>query len=1005
MEPLRKRVKVYQLDNSGKWDDKGTGHVSCIYVDALCAMGLIVRSESDNSVILQTRLSAEDIYQKQQDSLIVWTEPDSQLDLALSFQDSLGCQDIWENILQYQNQRTGSCDSVDLDLPPVSINNLQAINELLEASLPMLDKDKVINSIFKEDLVKSLLDLFDEVEKSGEGGVHLFQIFNIFKNLILFNDTSILEVILSEDYLVRVMGALEYDPEISENNRIKHREFLNQQVVFKQVIKFPSKSLIGTIHQTFRIQYLKDVVLPRVLDDVTFSSLNSLIYFNNIDIVSQIQNDSDFLENLFSQIQKSEKNSEERKDLISFLQDLCNLAKGLQIQSKSTFFTVVVSLGLFKTLSSILDDENVQTRVSCTEIVLSTLLHDPDILRSYLCSPTSGNSKFLVQLINLFITDKDIGVKNQIVEIIKTLLEADSYDSSDFFRLFYDKGIDLLVSPLNEVYKGEPTIPGDPSSNLDSFVLYNIMELVIYCIKHHCYRIKHFIVEEGIAKKILRYTNPTGGGGSAVGNSERYLILGSIRFFRSMVNMKDDLYNQHIIQENLFEPIIEVFKSNISRYNLLNSAIIELFQYIYKEEIRDLIVFLVERYRELFESVTYTDVLKQLILKYEQIKDSSFESPETSCNNNDSSNDIDKPIIGNNKINHNYQRTQREIDEEEEEAYFNRDDDSDDEDDEDELIPISFNNNKQICTNNENIEKNNENNGNNGNGSSHIKFVDYEEDEDDDEINRSTEADDIQKEEKKDKIMKKNSNNDNGDIDNKNHLDNCNNRNDNSENNDDEDSKSNNKNNSNKNDSMNDDDYDDNDNDDDDDDDDNDNDDEKMEKEEKQKEEIKENLKNEEIDEKIKEKQPIEEDIKKDNQLQPDETVFNGKSNSNNNNSNKQEIEDNRKTIPKRKLEYDRNESVVSKKIDKSNGPTAKDNDTNGCDELSNKKLNINNNNNNNNNNQNDENELSSASEGEEEQIENGKHIKKFKRGKKDSNNSSSNNSNNSSPTPSELHV
>lgn len=37
------------LNNERAWDDKGTGHVSCGYVDRLQGAALIVRSEEDES--------------------------------------------------------------------------------------------------------------------------------------------------------------------------------------------------------------------------------------------------------------------------------------------------------------------------------------------------------------------------------------------------------------------------------------------------------------------------------------------------------------------------------------------------------------------------------------------------------------------------------------------------------------------------------------------------------------------------------------------------------------------------------------------------------------------------------------------------------------------------------------------------------------------------------------------------------------------------------------------
>ena len=77
------------------------------------------------------------------------------------------------------------------------------------------------------------------------------------------------------------MGALEYDPELAEQQH--HRAFLRDTVVFKEVVPIQDAALRAKIHQTYRLAYLKDVVLPRVLDDATFATFSSLILFNNVE--------------------------------------------------------------------------------------------------------------------------------------------------------------------------------------------------------------------------------------------------------------------------------------------------------------------------------------------------------------------------------------------------------------------------------------------------------------------------------------------------------------------------------------------------------------------------------------------------------------------------------------------------------------------------------------------------------------------------------------------------
>lgn len=95
----RRRVKLYALNAERQWDDRGTGHVSSTYVDRLKGISLLVRAESDGSLLLESKIQPDTAYQKQQDTLIVWSEGDN-FDLALSFQEKAGCDEIWEKICQ-----------------------------------------------------------------------------------------------------------------------------------------------------------------------------------------------------------------------------------------------------------------------------------------------------------------------------------------------------------------------------------------------------------------------------------------------------------------------------------------------------------------------------------------------------------------------------------------------------------------------------------------------------------------------------------------------------------------------------------------------------------------------------------------------------------------------------------------------------------------------------------------------------------------------------------------
>lgn len=84
------------------------------------------------------------------------------------------------------------------------------------------------------------------------------------------------------------------DPEFP-THKANYREFLHDITHFHQPIPISDIGIKRKIHHTYRLQFLKDVVLARTLDDATFNVLNSCIIFNQIDIITHVQQDHGFL--------------------------------------------------------------------------------------------------------------------------------------------------------------------------------------------------------------------------------------------------------------------------------------------------------------------------------------------------------------------------------------------------------------------------------------------------------------------------------------------------------------------------------------------------------------------------------------------------------------------------------------------------------------------------------------------------------------------------------------
>ena len=71
---------------------------------------------------------------------------------------------------------------------------------------------------------------------------------------------------------------IRYDPNIPSNRRERHREMLMGGSNFKQVVPVKDEEVLQKIHECYRLEYLKDMILgPRC----TYSSA-----FNNVSIMS-----------------------------------------------------------------------------------------------------------------------------------------------------------------------------------------------------------------------------------------------------------------------------------------------------------------------------------------------------------------------------------------------------------------------------------------------------------------------------------------------------------------------------------------------------------------------------------------------------------------------------------------------------------------------------------------------------------------------------------------------
>ncbi|KAI9845715.1 MAG: Platinum sensitivity protein [Sclerophora amabilis] len=652
----RKRVKVYELRNND-WFDRGTGF--CTGHIANDEPRIFVESEEQpERMLLETRIAKEDGYQKQQDTLIVWTEPNG-TDMALSFQEAEGCAAIWEFVDHVRQQLTalgGPDDALSDDaiesfsnpvmLPSPELGNLTEIEHLMRgASATQPGRDSLSKFIVSEDYIPKLIPLV-EMAEDLESLTDLHRLCNIMKTLILLNDTAIIEYVVTDDIILGVVGALEYDPDFP-SHKANHRHYLSDESKYKEVVRIEDPNVRKKIHHTYRLQYLKDVVLARILDDPTFSVLNSLIFFNQVDIVQHLQANGPFLKELFGVFGQPELDPPRKKNAVLFIQQCCAIAKNLQAPARSQLYANFIQNGLFQVINFALRHQDASVRIAGTDVLVAMIDHDPGMMRAFIFKQLSDKVVPLTDtLIELLLVEVDLGVKAQIADAIKVLLDPqannpqpealvkaneipskfrsqhESNGQTDaFLHSFYDESARKLFKPLKDLEERQTV----RNFSVQEVSLYShLVEILCFFIRQHVIRSKYFVLHEGLAARI----------GQLLACPEKHLKLTALKFFRTCVGLQDDFYNRQITASKLFGPILDIVYETMPRDNLLNSACLELFEFIKRENLKYLVSHVVENYRDKIKDITYVDTFQTLVLRYDQMHsfhpemDHSFASTE-----------------------------------------------------------------------------------------------------------------------------------------------------------------------------------------------------------------------------------------------------------------------------------------------------------------------------------------------------------------------------------------
>lgn len=433
------------------------------------------------------------------------------------------------------------------------------------------------------------------------------------------------------------------------------------------------------IHQTFRLQYFKDVILARVLDEESSASFILFIRLNHMAIINAIDNDTEVTEVIRNLLQSPDMELKDQIDLLKFFKEFLTIAKTVTLRKSLQIHQASIVADFMRFITRVLNNREVgdekESKVLAIGLFTNFIQHDPSQIRTYLIQndlrsnsssdPSSSSKNLLNTVIDLF-TDPSTcsSIRWQLVTALKILLDTfnplalaamapngqghqlnpqmlnhaiNQKSGEDFLNYFYPEYACRLLRPLIDFDKTACSLI-DPSGSEYFFtknlpeataeILFHLCELLCSFTGQHKYRIKYLVLRNLILQNCLLLFKCR----------EKHLQLSGLRVFRATLGVEDEFYFRFFIQHRSFGALFQLYKESggALRDNLVTSAVLDIFEFLRvpRDSLKTLVRHLSTVYRLELESFGPASVFKGILETEDRIDREgsvvSFASSQTS---------------------------------------------------------------------------------------------------------------------------------------------------------------------------------------------------------------------------------------------------------------------------------------------------------------------------------------------------------------------------------------
>ncbi|XP_063274774.1 serine/threonine-protein phosphatase 4 regulatory subunit 3-like, partial [Prinia subflava] len=500
-----------------------------------------------------------------------------------------------------------------INLPPCEVDRLAEVAELIISALSSAScRKKLALALKKEGYIPKLLQLFQFCEELQLSQA-LQHLSAIIQGILWLDQAAVLEVMLSQECIMDVVGCLEYGPSLAQPKW--HRQLLWRTTKLKELPPIRDPELQQKFHQMYWAQFIRAVILPKVsgVGGASLPSLTSFINCKKEEIFRVLEKDQKFWSEVLVQLTDEATGAHQRWELVNFLKDFCAFSVPFH-QNREAFLQSLIKLGLLPALEILLGMDDLQVASAATDILSYLVDLCPFPVQEFVMQEAQQRD-YGTDLIRMLMKQMvchplaAFGGADQVMELLQMLLDPGNLLATAevsrilvFFNSFYTRCLPvltalLLANPAKDDYQ-------------TAQLLALILELLSFCVTRHKEHMRAYILHWDLLRRVLLL----------ISSKHTFLALNALHFLRKIIAQKDEVYTHYIIQGNLLAPLVHTLLDNGAMSNLLHWAVLELFEFLRLEDCQSLVTHVIENFYPALESITYVQTFQGLKRKYERDK-------------------------------------------------------------------------------------------------------------------------------------------------------------------------------------------------------------------------------------------------------------------------------------------------------------------------------------------------------------------------------------------------